>query len=102
MSEDLDEAFRNIEQPNVNSGWAALSPDGKTIVWSVADVIELPVSRMLVSQDRGKTFRIAEVYQADGTKKSQEMSKSFLTVWTAACFTDSGIIRISMSAGTAV
>lgn len=69
LSEDLDEAFRNIEQPNVNSGWAALSPDGKTIVWSVADVIELPVSRMLVSQDRGKTFRIAEVYQADGMKK---------------------------------
>ena len=77
LSEDLDQAFRKIEQPNVNSGWAALSPDGRTIVWSVADGIELPVRRMVVSQDKGETFRIAEVYQEDGARKTEGNVKVF-------------------------
>ena len=56
LSEELDEALHLIEQPNVNSGWAALSPDCNNIVWSIADGILLPVSRMIVSGDGGKSF----------------------------------------------
>ncbi len=77
LSGELDEAFRLMEQPNVNSGWAALSPDGSTIVWTVADVTRLPVSRVVVSADGGKTFRLANVFGRDGKKKTKGSLKVF-------------------------
>ena len=61
MSDTLDAAFRQIERPNVNSGWVALSPDTKHIVWTVADGIRLPIDRVCVSHDMGLSFSIAEV-----------------------------------------
>lgn len=71
LSEELDNALHLIEQPNVNSGWVAMSPDCQNIVWSVADMIYLPVSRMIVSEDGGKTFSRCEVYEKNGAKKKQ-------------------------------
>lgn len=71
LSAEIDEALRFIEQPNVNSGWVAMSPNVENIVWSVADMIYLPVSRMLVSTDSGKTFSRCEVYERNGAKKEQ-------------------------------
>lgn len=71
LSEELDNALHLIEQPNVNSGWVAMSPDCQNIVWSVADMIYLPVSRMIVSNDGGKTFSRCEVYEENGAKKEQ-------------------------------
>lgn len=69
LSEEIDEALHFIEQPNVNSGWVAMSPDCKHIVWSIADMIYLPVSRMVVSEDGGKSFLCCSVYDKNGTKK---------------------------------
>lgn len=71
LSEELDEALHLIEQPNVNSGWAAMSPDGMNIVWCIADMIYLPVARMLVSTDGGNTFDHSKVYDAQGNRKEQ-------------------------------
>ena len=69
LSEEIDEALHFIEHPNVNSGWVAMSPDCKNIVWSIADMIYLPVSRMVVSSDGGKTFLRCSVYDKNGVKK---------------------------------
>lgn len=77
LSEELDETFRGIEQPNVNSGWVAMSPDCRNIVWSAADGICLPVSRVVVSQDGGKTFTQTAVYGMDGRKKEDGGIKVF-------------------------
>jgi hypothetical protein len=66
ITEKIDRALANIERPNVNSGWAALSPDGKNIVWSVADLIFLPADMVLTSRDGGNTFQKANVYDLDG------------------------------------
>lgn len=71
LSAELDEALRLIECPNVNSGWCALSPDTRHIVWPVADGIELPVGRLLVSHDSGETFAFAGVYDAAGKRKTE-------------------------------
>ena len=68
LSEELDEALHFIECPNVNSGWVALSPDTKHIVWSVADGIDLPISRLLVSHDGGETFSLGKVYDLQGSQ----------------------------------
>lgn len=77
LTEDLDLAFRRIEQPNVNSGWVALSPDGKTIVWSVADGIDLPVKRVVVSKDGGATFSCCVVKDLDGRVTTDGKMKVF-------------------------
>jgi hypothetical protein len=66
ISDRIDRALEGIERPNVNSGWVALSPDGKKIVWSVADLIFLPADMVLSSKDGGQTFQKANVYDLDG------------------------------------
>ncbi len=57
MSKELDEHFRQIECPNVNSGWVAMSADANTYVWSVADMIELPMELCIVTNDRGASWK---------------------------------------------
>lgn len=77
LSEELDAALHFIEQPNVNSGWVAMSPDCNNIVWSVADMISLPVSRMIMSGDGGSSFRCCEVYEKNGRLKKQGSVKVY-------------------------
>jgi hypothetical protein len=66
ITEKIDRALANIEHPNVNSGWAALSADGRNIVWSVADQIFLPADMVLSSRDGGSTFQKAKIFDLDG------------------------------------
>ena len=70
LSADLDKALKNIERPNVNSGWVAMSPDCKNIVWSVADGIDLPVERLVVSHDTGVSFSRCKVFSQSGSQKT--------------------------------
>lgn len=77
LTEDLDEAFRRIEMPNVNSGWAAISPDGQTILWSVAEGIDLPKRRVVVSKDQGKTFTCVKIYDKNGQQTIEGKMKVF-------------------------
>lgn len=66
ISEKLDKLLKGIETPNVNSGWVAMSPDLKHIVWSVADVINLTCDAVICSHDGGKTFEPVKAYDIDG------------------------------------
>ncbi|MDD6812716.1 MAG: endoglucanase [Lachnospiraceae bacterium] len=77
ITEKLDEALHRIEQPNVNSGWVAVSPDCRKIVWSVAENINLPVDMVVVSRDSGKSFEKVQVYDRAGTRKEQGGFKVF-------------------------
>lgn len=77
ISEDLDNALNMIECPNVNSGWVAMSPDTKHIVWSVADGIELPIRRLVVSHNGGKEFQKAQVFDKNGNEKTVGNIKVF-------------------------
>lgn len=77
LSDELDSAFEMIETPNVNSGWVAISADAKTIVWTVADGITLPKSRVVVSHDGGKSFIKAEIISISGQKTTDGMMKVF-------------------------
>lgn len=86
LSAELDEALRNIELPNVNSGWAAMSPDCKNIVWSVADGIDLPVSRLIASHDAGSSFSICRVYTLEGKQLMQGDIKVFSDRVNSALF----------------
>ena len=66
ICDELDNAFRQIEKPNVNSGWVALSPDANHIVWGVADGIKLPISRVIVSHDGGQSFDVSVFKNTEG------------------------------------
>lgn len=61
LTERVDSLLTHIEQPNVNSGWVAMSPDCQNIVWSVADESRLPADAVLYSQDGGHTFHQVRV-----------------------------------------
>ncbi len=77
ISEYLDGRLEAIERPNVNSGWVAMSPDTRHIVWSVADGIDLPVAGVVCSQDGGETFAKARAYDLKGNEVTDGKLKVF-------------------------
>lgn len=66
LSERIDSLLEGIERPNVNSGWVAMSPDCRNIVWSIADIVRLPMEAVLYSNDGGETFLPVTVNGAEG------------------------------------
>ena len=66
QGEKIDAAMAQIERPNVNPGWVAMSPQGQNIVWSIADQIWLPMDLVISSQDGGESFAPVKVLGADG------------------------------------
>ena len=74
---DLEQQLRIIENPNVNPGWVAMSPDGNNIVWSVADNIRLPVQWVICSRDGGETFQKAVVFDFAGQLITDGFMKVF-------------------------
>lgn len=77
LDNQLDEALHRIELPNVNSGWVAMSPDGKNLVWSVAKWNRLPISLVVASGDGGQSFGLVKVYDLEGKQKTEGGFKAF-------------------------
>ena len=73
----IAEQMHIIEQPNNNPGWVAMSHDGRNIVWSIASQIWLPVDLVICSNDAGKTFKKAEIYDMDGNLITEGCMKVF-------------------------
>ncbi len=61
----IAEQLHQIENPNTNPGWVAQSPDGRNIVWSVADIIRLPVDLVIASRDGGKSFQPVQIFDLE-------------------------------------
>lgn len=68
ISPYLDDRFREIERPNVNSGWVAVSADAQTIVYCVAEGTDLFMKGVIVSHDQGKRFRKTRIFSTDNTE----------------------------------
>lgn len=68
ISSYIDSLLRQIATPNVNSGWVALSSDCKTIVWSVANHLSLPVEAIIYSKDEGQSFQLCKVLDQKGVQ----------------------------------
>ena len=67
LSSEIDERLHEIEKPNVNSGWVALSPDCNHIVWSIAaEWVTLPMALVVYSHDGGVHFNKSQVYDRQG------------------------------------
>ena len=77
LSEKIDCFMHEIEKPNVNPGWVAMSPDGKNIVWSIADGITLPADQVICSNDTGTHFAQVRILDTKGTAKTTGHFKAF-------------------------
>lgn len=67
LSEKLDSLFERIERPNVNAGWVAVSADGESVVWSVADRGNiLPSDCVVYSNDKCNSYNISKFINLHG------------------------------------
>lgn len=66
ISKDIDGLCERIEYPNVNSGWAAVTADGGTILWTVCDRFRLPAAAVVYSVDGGRSWDRSRVFDMDG------------------------------------
>ncbi len=73
LSPELDALLGKISGVNTNAGWAAVSADGKSYVWAVAERIWLHARNVIASHDAGKTFVRSRVLLADGTEAQGRM-----------------------------
>ena len=63
----IDGLLKSIERPNINSGWVAMSPDCKNIVWSIAEGQRLPIDAVVSSTDGGNSFVKTRILGAEGS-----------------------------------
>lgn len=63
---EIDRLCRKIELPNVNSGWAAVTADGETIVWTICDRFRLPANAVVYSDDGGRSWEKTRVFDLNG------------------------------------
>lgn len=77
LNGELDEVLHRMEQPNVNSGWVALSPDGRNLVWSVAKWNRLPLKFVVASRDQGKSFHLVKILDSAGRPRTEGGFKAF-------------------------
>ncbi|HHX11462.1 MAG TPA: endoglucanase, partial [Clostridiales bacterium] len=80
ITDKIDKLIESIRKPNTNSGWTALSADGKTLVWAVGEGNILPIDTVVYTENLGKTWHKSTVYDLDGKKIEdinvfQEISK---------------------------
>lgn len=67
LSEKLDSLFERIEKPNVNAGWTAVSADGESVVWCVADRGNiLPSDCVVYSNDQCKSYGVSDFIDLHG------------------------------------
>lgn len=77
LSERIDEALRNVERPNQNSGYCALSADGTGIVWSIAQRDLLPADLVVGSCDAGRSFYRVNLYDREGRRVTEGGFKAY-------------------------
>ena len=65
---EIDGLCERIEKPNVNSGWAAVTADGGTIIWTVCDRFRLPANAAVFSDDMGRSWEKSRVFDLSGAE----------------------------------
>ena len=68
ISEEIDGLCERIERPNVNSGWTAVTADGECIIWTVCDMFRLPAAAVVFSDDMGRSWEKARVFDLNGAE----------------------------------
>ncbi len=72
LSEKIDGLLHRIEQPNTNSGWVAMSPDCRNIVWTVGDRFRVTADAAVVSNDGGHHFKKCMIFDKAGKEVTDD------------------------------
>lgn len=99
LSDRIDTLLQTIEQPNVNSGWVAMSPDCKNIVWCIADNLRLPAEAVIYSHDGGKTFTRTVINGSDSKSSYMKVYADRVNSDLMYGFGENSQIYISKDAG---
>lgn len=101
LSDELDSLLTRIAGVNINAGWVAVSADGQSYVWAVAERIFLHARNVIVTHDQGKTFVRSRVLKKDGTE-AEGMIKPIADRVDATLvygFGDKGEVYVSRDSG---
>lgn len=60
LSDKIDRLCDNIKKPNTDSGWVAVSADGKRIIWAIAQEHEFLTDSVVYTDDEGETWAKSE------------------------------------------
>ena len=72
ISEKLDELIDAIRKPNTNSGWTAISSDGRIILWTLAEKWRfLPAYGAVRYDTLTDSFSKIKIFSSDGTDISE-------------------------------
>lgn len=99
LSDAIDAKLHEIEEPNVNAGWVAMSPDTHNIVWSIADCIELPSKLVVGSHDGGQTYFKVKIDGADDNNGKLKVFADRVNNSVFYGFGESGQFYVSTDAG---
>lgn len=72
LTDKIDELLHRIEQPNINSGWVAMSPNCDNIVWTVGDWFRVTADSAVVSNDGGDTFKKCTIFDKTGNEVTDD------------------------------
>lgn len=105
LSDIINEAAERISRPNSNSGWAAITADGRYILWTMAyKLFELPCSTAVRYDLQKCSFEKIKVYDAEGRDISE--SEHHIKMFTdrvnsskAYGFGEKGQLYISLDGG---
>ena len=99
LSDAIDAKLHEIEEPNVNAGWVAMSPDTHNIVWSIADCIELPSKLVVGSHDGGQTYFKVKIDGVDDNNGKLKVFADRVNNSVFYGFGESGQFYVSTDAG---
>jgi len=101
LSPELDGLLTKISGVNTNAGWVAVSADGGSYVWAVADRIRLHARNVIVSHDGGRSFSRSLVLMQDGTEAQGHMKPIADRVLPHVCygFGEKGQLYVSTDGG---
>ena len=76
LSENLDTLIETIKKPNTNSGWTAISADGKIILWTLAEKWRfLPAFGAVRYDTVSERFSKIKIFDSDGKDISESNSQ---------------------------
>lgn len=70
LSKKIDGICDNIKNPNVDSGWAAISADGKRIIWAIAQKYGFLTDSVVFTDNEGETWSKSEFIGNDDYEKN--------------------------------
>ncbi len=86
ISKLIDDKLNNIEKPNVDSGWTAISADGKRILWAVAGGRGFSNKAVCYTDNEGESWQQSVFMDCKGNTAEEHNVKIFSDYYDSELF----------------